>query len=289
MCMINTMTLTEVLTSLYSPIRGLSPRTETLYGYTLRAWGEMLGRDPVLADLDEVAVARFLLARGRQVSPATLAKDRAQLVALWSFSAKRGLVDRWPEVRRIVVPERVPEAWTAEEFRRLLAAASLERTVLGGVPAGKWWRACLLVAYDTGERVAAIMALRWADVRDEDVVFRAETRKGKRRDICRVIGSATCRALDEIRSPRRDAVFPWDRHHNYLWYRLGIILRRAGLPADRRCKFHRIRRTTASFYAAAGGDATLLLDHSSPAVTRRYLDPRIVGSLAAPTVLPAVG
>lgn len=284
-----TMLLHDLLMREYSPLRGLSARTERLYAFTLAAWEGILGHQPTLDDLNEVAVARFLAVRSREVSPATVAKDRAQLVALWNFAAKRGLVDRWPEVRRVTVPERVPEAWTTEQFRRLLAAATLEQTTLAGVPARRWWRALLLLAYDTGERIAALRALRWADVREDDVIFRAETRKGGRRDIARPFGDSTGLALDAIREPRRDLVFPWDRHPSYLWGRLGIILKRAGLPNDRRCKFHRIRRTTASFYAAAGGDATRLLDHSSPAVTRRYLDPRIVGGLSAPSVLPAVG
>ena len=258
------MLLADLLVDLYWPLRGIGDRTVTLYRYSLDAWAEMLGRPPCLDDCDETAVARFLSYRGRHRSPATVAKDRAQIVALWSFAAKRGLVTKWPEVRRIKVPERVPEAWTAEEFRRLLA-------------------------YDTAERVSAMRHLRWCDVRDEDVIFRAETRKGNTRDICRQIGDHTRDAIDAIREPRRDLVFPWDRGESYLWKRLGIIQRRAGLPDDRRSKFHRIRRTTASFYAAAGHSAQQLLDHSSPAVTRRYLDPRIVRSIAAPDVLPKVG
>ena len=283
------MLLSDLLVDLYSPLRGIGDRTVTLYRYSLDAWGEMLGRPPCLDDFDETAVARFLSYRSRHRSPATVAKDRAQIVALWSFAAKRGLVTKWPEVRRIKVPERVPEAWTAEEFRRLMASASLETVTIGRVPASGWWRAFLLLAYDTAERVSAIRHLRWCDVRDEDVIFRAETRKGTTRDICRQIGDHTRDALDAIREPRRDLVFPWDRGESYLWKRLGIIQKRAGLPDDRRSKFHRIRRTTASFYAAAGHSAQQLLDHSSPAVTRRYLDPRIVRSVAAPDVLPKVG
>lgn len=283
------MTLHELLDDLYVPLRGISARTQTLYRYTLEAWGRQLGREPLLTDLDEIAVARFLASRGRERSPATTAKDRAQIVALWSFAAKRGLVSTWPEVRRITVPERVPEAWTADEFRRLLASASLESTAVAGIPGGLWWRAFLLVCYDTAERVTAVRGLRWADVGEADVIFRAEVRKGGRRDICRPVGGSTRSALSAIREPRRELVFPWPYTPAYLWGRMGIILRRAGLPADRRSKFHRIRRTTASFYAAAGHSATALLDHSSPAVTRRYLDPRIVRGVAAPDVLPAVG
>ncbi len=283
------MNLQQLLDDLYAPLRGISDRTATLYRYSLEAWGRQLGRSPCLDDLDEVAVARFLASRSRERSPATVAKDRAQLVALWGFAAKRGLVSTWPEVRRITVPERVPEAWTADEFRRLLASASLEAVEVAGIPGGLWWRAFLLVCYDTAERVTAVRGLRWSDVGEADVIFRAEVRKGGKRDICRPVGKSTLSALSAIREPRRDLVFPWDKCESYLWGRMGIILRRAGLPADRRSKFHRIRRTTASFYAAAGHSATQLLDHSSPAVTRRYLDPRIVRGVAAPNVLPAVG
>ena len=51
-----------------------------------------------------------------------------------------------------------------------------------------------------------------------------------------------------------------------------------GLPSDRRHKFHAMRRTVASFYEAAGGNATELLGHSTRDVTRtHYLDPRVVG------------
>jgi hypothetical protein len=70
---------------------------------------------------------------------------------------------------------------------------------------------------------------------------------------------------------------------------MGKICKRAGLPQNRRSKFHRIRKTTASFYQAAGGSAQSLLDHSSPAVTRRYLDPRIVAPKPAHELLPKVG
>lgn len=234
-------------------------------------------------------MAKFLRARSAERSPATAAKDRAQIVALWTMAARRGLVDKWPEVRRIRVPERVPEAWTIEQLRLLLDEVALEKAVISGIPAPLWWRALLLVCYDTAERITAVRSLEWQDVSPDSVVFRAESRKGGLRDIRRPIGRATAKALDLIREPKRDLVFPWPYTPAYLWGRMGIILRRAGLPADRRSKFHRIRRTTASFYAAAGHSATALLDHSSPAVTRRYLDPRIVRGVAAPDVLPAVG
>lgn len=83
-------------------------------------------------------------------------------------------------------------------------------------------------------------------------------------------------------------MFPWDKSYTYLWGRMGVICKRAGLSDNRRSKFHRIRKTTASYYQAAGGSAQALLDHSSPAVTRRYLDPRIVAPQSASELLPKV-
>jgi integrase len=94
-------------------------------------------------------------------------------------------------------------------------------------------------------------------------------------------------AIKGDREPE-DIVFPWDRCHNYVWKRLEIILKRAGLPHGRKSKFHRIRKTTASYAAAAGLDAQKLLDHSDPATTRKYLDPRIVKQQSPVNILPKV-
>lgn len=283
------MIISDVLRDLYAPLTGVSERTITLYTYTLRAWGELLGRPPELRDFEELAVARFLAHRVRTKAPATAAKDRAQLRALWAWCARRGLVSTWPSTPRIIVPERVPEAWLTEEMQRLMESASREQGAICGFLAADVWRATLLLAYDTGERIGSIIELKCADVRGCNVIFRAEGRKGRRRDIMREISVECADALMAVRRGPDDTAIPWDRCYTSRWDILKRILKRAGLPADRRCKFHRIRKTTASYYEAAGGSAQRLLDHSSPAVTRKYLDPRIVTPGApAPSVLPRV-
>lgn len=283
------MMLTDVLRDLYAPLTGISQRTLTLYAYTLRSWGELLGRPPEVRDLDELTVARFLTHRVRTKAPATAAKDAAQLRALWGWCSRRKLCDTWPSTPRIIVPERIPEAWLAGEMHQLMESAAMEQGTICGFPAAAVWRATLLLAYDTGERIGPIVELKCADVRGCAVVFRAESRKGRRRDILREISVECADALLAIRRGPAETAIPWDRAHSCRWRILKRILQRAGLPADRRCKFHRIRKTTASYYEAAGGSAQRLLDHSSPAVTRKYLDPRIVTQGApAPSVLPRV-
>jgi integrase len=279
----------EVLSYLYAPLTGIGDRTITLYGYTLRAWGDFLGRPPETGDLEELAVARFLAWRVREWAPATAAKDRSQIHAIWGFCSKRKLCETWPTAPRINVPERVPEAWLIDEMQRLMASAAAEPGRIGEFPSSAVWKGLLLLAYDTGERISAMLDLRCCDVRGLSVIFRAEQRKGRRRDIYREISQECADALAAVRRRPDDFALPWDHHRTCVWRYLKKILVRAGLPSDRKCKFHRIRKTTASFYEAAGGSAQRLLDHSSPAVTRKYLDPRIVTpGVPAPSVLPKV-
>jgi integrase len=282
------MLLIDILTDLYTPLRSLSEKSAYNYRCTITALRDFLGHEPTLDDLDELTVARFLTHRAKQRAVATAAKDRAQLRALHEWSVRRKLCEHWPQYPPIRVPERVPQAWFSTEMQRLLDAAGEEQTTIGGIPGRLWWRALLMTAYDTAERCTALVSLKWHDIQGRHVLFQAETRKGGRRDVIREIGEDTLAALEAIRGTRGpdDLVFPWPRTRSYLWGRLTIILRRAGLPHGRRDKFHRIRRTTASYYAAAGGSAQTLLDHADPATTRKYLDPRIVKGVSASTVIP---
>jgi site-specific recombinase XerD len=284
-------TLNEFLNDIYAPIKGISDRTARLYAYTIDCFGESLGKEPELSDLQELKIAKFLAHRVRTKQATTAAKDRAQIRALWEFAARRKLVDTWPTIPAVRVPKRIPEAWLTGELQRLLDAAKAEKTTICGIPGGLWWRAILLLCYDTGERIGAVLSLKWSGVRGNSVLFRAEDRKGRRNDILRDISDDTLAALLEIKRERNDndEVFPWDNCYTYIWTRLKIILGRAKLPAGRKDKFHKIRKTTASYAEAAGLSAQRLLDHANPCTTAAYLDPRIVKQRAAPEVLPKVG
>lgn len=280
--------LEAFLADVYAPLRAIDDRTVSLYRYTIGPFSDFLGRPATLGDLEELKVARFLADRVRKRAAATAAKDRSQLRAMWEFAARRKLVDTWPSIPMVKVPERVPEAWLTDEMQRILDSAAKEKTFYCEIPAAKWWRALLLLAYDTGERATAMLSIKWRAFRGSHVLFEAESRKGKRRDILRDISVETADAMLAIKGNRgmEDAIFPWPRQRSYVWKRLEIILARAGLPSGRKDKFHRIRKTTASYYEAAGGSAQRLLDHADPATTRKYLDPRIVKGVSAPDVLP---
>jgi len=282
------MLLSDLLTGYYAPLRGIDARTVTLYGYTLRSWGKYLGRQPTLDDLgDELAIAKFLAHRLETKAAGTAAKDRCQIRALAEFAYRRGLIKTWPTIRTIRIPERVPQAWLTDEFRKLLAACDGEPGEVCCVPARLWWRAALLTCYELGERIGGILGIEWGDLSQHGILVRAEERKGKRRDIFRSISPECHAAIEAIRTDRR-LIFDWDRCYTSLWGRLGKICERAGLPNNRSSKFHRIRKTTASYAAAAGLNAQAVMDHASPLTTNRYLDPRIVRPQDVHKALPKV-
>ena len=121
------------------------------------------------------------------------------------------------------------------------------------------------------------MALRWQDFDADNgwIVARAETRKGGRADKATRLPDEAVAAIEKIREPDRELIFPWDRTDTYIYCRYKKILVSAGLDTDRKSKFHRMRKSAASHFEAANGNATVLLGHSSRKVTESYLDPRI--------------
>jgi len=192
-------------------------------------------------------------------------------------------------------PRRIPEAWSREELLRLFKSAREEEGRIAGVPARIWWEALLLVTWDTGERITAIRGLRWVDVdfNWRGVKFVAENRKGGNADNLRSIADDTYLALESVKRWQESnemyesegLIFVFPYNTATLYNQFTKILERAGLPSDARCKFHRIRRSVASHFERAGGNATELLGHSKREVTKAYLDPKIVKRVEAVDLL----
>lgn len=134
-----------------------------------------------------------------------------------------------------------------------------------------------------------MLALTWdgVDLDGLTVFLPAEVRKGGQVDRVYPIAEETAQLLRKL--PREYRPFFWPYDIGTLYNRLNRMLLKGELPADRRSKFHRIRRSTASHYEAAGGNAMKLLGHSSPKVTQTYLDPRIVKTESPIDKLPRLG
>lgn len=269
-------------------LRSASPQTITQYEVTLRHAAAVHGGPVLLSDLSNdfvLDVMHDLSRRGR--SPASANKQRSNLIALWNYACRKGLLTTWPDVEPLPEPKRSPLAWTPDQLQRLFAACSRADGWIGVVPAASWWHCLHAVIWDTGERISAVMALRWDDIDMQSgwIVIPGEFRKGKTEDKASRLHPDTIAAMRVIESPQRTLVFPFPFNRAMLWHRYRELLKAAGLPSDRKHKFHCLRKSVASYFEAAGGNATELLGHSSRAVTAAYLDPRILSPKQASDVL----
>jgi integrase len=274
------MTLSDFFEDFYQPLRlvGRSPRTLTLYDYSIRLFGDTLKRPATLKDLDDLTVSRHLQRLHLQgYSPHSINKERDQLLAIWRLAARKKLVDEFPEVQRLPAPRNIPQAWTLDEIGRLISAAENQPGEYYGVPAGLWWAARITLCYATGERTTAIGLAKWSDLRNSVIEFPPENRKGKQSPNIVELPAYAMKRLGKIRTPSRDLIFPWPYGETYQYHVFSQINRRAGLPDGSKHKFHCLRRTHATQLKIAGGDPSTSLGHSNPATTARYIDTRQTG------------
>lgn len=263
----------------YEPLalRSRRPNTKRLYRSTLRSFDRFLTRKATLVDLNDATVSAFAAARlDSGLSKYSVNKDLFNLLAIWRWAHRKGIVANWPDVALETPPERAPVALTAEELSRLLAAIYAEPGMVGQLVAAKFWLALFLVIWDSGERIGAVMGLSWdrVDLLGRWVTFLAEDRKGARADTVAKIADDTAAALLDIKRPE-GKVFFWPYSPTLIYRRMGRIMKRAGLPDSKLYKFHALRKSFASHLKAAGGDPQKALGHSSAKITKAYLDPRI--------------
>ncbi len=270
--------ISDFFEHVYVPLRlrSSSPNTLRLYRYSIKMFDAFCNGCSTLNDFDDLKVSLYLMGLSKRLKPHSVEKERSQLLAIWNFAAKQGLVRKFPMVPRGRLPELMPQAWSKESLDALMAAIKTEDGDIAGVPASKWWLALHLVLWDTGERIGAVIVIRWANVIDKSILVPAGDRKGKTRDRLYAISDELYEVLQDIKKPERDHVFSWPKSKTTLYHHYKRILKKAGLPCDDKHKFHCMRRSVASHFKRAGGDPTALLDHSDPKTTRAYLDPRIV-------------
>lgn len=281
------MQIKELFESSYLPkkLLGKEGNTSRLYRLTIRSFEKSLGRPPTLDDFTDEQVLSHMqrvVANGR--SPATANKDREQLLCMWRYAFKLGLVDRWPNVAKFSETIRIPVAWMASDIEKLRAAARKQQGEFCGIPRADWWEALLAVCLDTAERIGAVSQCRWDWLSNGWLLIPAEVRKGGRRDKQFELSGSTLEALEKIKTAS-PMMFPWPYCENYLWKLFGNLVKTAGLPSSRRDKFHKLRRTTASVAHSIGMNAQELLGHQHRRTTERYLDPRFTREEQASTAL----
>lgn len=298
------MTLRELLVERIAELKNYEERTVVMYSSTLDRFRDFLGHEPTVDDLDDLVVSKFLRWRSKTVhdvrrgliKPASLAKDSAHIRALWTWLAKKrwkktsGELLEFPDYARPKVPKPVPRAYTADELRALIAAARRRRGTVAGKPAAWYWTTKLWAMFTTGERIGAVMALRWGqvDLQGCTITFLAETRKGRRETLISPIPPALAKMMALEKGAAGERVWPWleDREMLSCYSSLKILCRTAGVPYK---AFHSIRKSTASYLKKAGISAKGQLGHASEEMAERhYYDGDIVGRESNLDYLPDI-
>ena len=299
-------TIRTLLIERIAPLKDLSQRTVDLYCDTLDRWAEYLGHDPLLDDLDDLGVAKFLRWRADNhrrrhgnapLSKGSVAKDSAQIRSIWNWCAKKrlkktnGELIEFPDYKRASVPRPRPQAFTSDELRRLVETARHRKGFVSGVAAAWLWPTMIQAMFETGARIGEVLAIRWSEVDLErcQLTFLAETRKGRIETITRAISPQLALRMGCGKRAPEELVWPWatGRGANSIYSSLRVLCRCAEVPYK---SFHSIRKATASYLKAAGISAKTQLGHASEEMAERhYYDARIVGTQSALEHLPDIG
>jgi len=290
------MSLDQVLTEyIRERLVGKSPETSRLMRVAIKSYSKWLGRTATLGDLRQSIVLDYVNAAINRdtLSRASIQTHLERLLAMWRFAARKRWLPDYPDIRPIHVPDRTPDSWSDDELVAILEAIRKTEGYFDEIPRKLFWEALLSVIYDTGERIGAVIKVRFDDIREGWLTVRAELRKGKTRDKSYKLRPSTIELVNQIQKLNKSGkpvIFHWPLSKTYLWRLYSEVLASAGVSTNRRSKFHKIRRTTASNFEAAGGNATDLLDHNSRATTKKsYLDPRRISSLQPADIVPAIG
>lgn len=284
------MTLSEYLRVYAENNLNLTDDSARAMGYAVGSLQRHHG--PVLLEsLSASLLVPWLKARLGQVARKTVKRERSDVLTLWRAAHRDGLCPPAVEIPPIKVPQRQPVAYTEQQAQQIFTATTL---LEGHMPTTKirradWWLSLLLVLYDTGARPGAVLKMRPADVDlDRRIVrLRPETAKTALEQVVR-ISEQTADAIARHWQDARQRVFPWPYSPRHFHTEYKRILTFAGVPTDRYHMAYAWRRTTASQTARVlgMGAAARQLGHTSEAMTRRYVDPTLLGETSAVDVLP---
>jgi len=261
----------------------------TIYQYriALRLWQKITG-DPPLESItaETLTFFRDVLAKCRGVTTVTRAKpvtvaSRLRIVQTLLDKAgpagrgnrdARGIISTVPWIRRPrFFPVEHPLV-TPEMFRAVYqATAGMDVPVISGIKSPEWWRALLVVTFNTQLRRRTLFEMEMTDIdwKNARLVLPPGRLKAGRAMVIHLTGVA----LEHLRIIRteREKVFPWGMDmttfHKY-FHRLQNL---AGIPKAEHFGLHRIRSTVATIlWEDSPQAAQYSLGHTSARTTANH-------------------
>ena len=297
-------TLRAFFDSYYRPVRLSEVSHDTIQHYerALRYWAAFTG-DPPLEKITAATMAMFrdclkqLRGHAKSAwvySPATV---HGMLVRIQWILDKAGPPGRGNRdaagilavVPWIKPPKRFdhvgpPKIVSLELLTQLydgLVAAELPR--LNGFRPSAWWRALIVLAYNTGLRRGSLFGLRMSDVdwQQQRLLVRRGNNKSKKLFAIH-LNEPAMRHLSAIRTDR-ELIFPWPHDPRYFDAVFRRLQTAAGILRADQFGLHNLRKTlaTALFEQGSPGAAQLALGHSAATTTERhYVAPSAIVSRA---------
>lgn len=267
--------------------------TRRQYRYALTDFGRWLSHQPRVDDLTDANLAGYMRSLvARNLSEYTANERAGRVKSLWNWLAKKGKVRTFPTIGKLQAPIRVPRAWNQAQLQHLFAAAAKMPGKVGTIRACDWWPALHAVLWNTGERIGAVLQLRWEwiDLESGDVIVPAEARKARTRDMAYRLWPDTLAMLLSIRQPACPLVLPWPFSEGQFYRCYRQLVKLANLPDDRKSKAHRMRVSHATWAKIAGNNPTERMGHASAETTKRsYLDPTLCRENDKPLFVPWAG
>lgn len=223
-------------------------------------------------------INRFLARYAATHSPATVKGVRGDLLTVWRYAADHGLADQ-PDPRQIRirrVPQSIPECYTVDEVRQLIADCPAMCGDYNQIPRSLYFEAIIRLSWESGLRLGDCWAFRSSQLDAAGRLVRVSRKTGLR----------TVHQLTEHTSEALRACGSLAWPHAKWTFQLHF--RQLRDVTVRRGTFKWLRRASGSYVASLYGESAGAshLGHSSISTFRRYYDHRLVeGNRPAPPKL----
>ena len=264
--------------------------TEKLFECILRRWRLITG-DPPLSQITAEVLGKFrdclLKTRGQKPHlPHSSETVRSNLRMVQSLLDMAGPPDRHnrdgvgllatvPWVRAPRAQLKIPKTVTQEHLNAVyLAAVCMSVPKIPGIKPAAWWRALIVLAYNTGLRRRALLGMRMDEIdwQGHRLVLPPKRLKSRRPQIVHL----TDTALEHLRAIRtdRELVLPWPSNISLFHRRFHRLQREAGIPEKDHFGLHMIRKTVGTLlWENSPQAAQYALGHTSIATTKaHYID-----------------
>lgn len=241
----------------------------------VRSFSTFLEHQATTDDLADEPVNRWLASLAGAAE--TRNNKRRQLLTLWRYAyLDLHTVERGPgRIRRIKRPERVPECWTLEQFRRLEEECDRLPGRFRKLPVQRalYMRALVDAKYDTALRLGDLLSLERDWIWPGGFLSIVQHKSGKSHRIR--LRDSTLARIDELQAalPGHRLIWPQFAERKRFYQLFRKIVAAAGLKGSSKW----IRRTSGSYYEREHpGEAWRHLGHARPGVDRQfYLAPNI--------------